>query len=98
MTNHNYLIGVDGNLRFTRKGIRELQPYFAKAGIDIQNIKTLAAYLKAREIASPLFMEMLIKRSNKWPENNEFDMLRNVLLDHPDDQKPEKKTRLRIVK
>ncbi|MBT3205225.1 MAG: hypothetical protein HOM14_03815 [Gammaproteobacteria bacterium] len=94
MTNHVYLIDSDGNLRFTRKGLDELTSYFANSGIDIKTIKTLDDYYKARKEAAPMFMDMLVERSNRWSHNSEFDLLRTALFDHPDD---EVKRKLRIV-
>lgn len=48
-----------GRIRFTEEGLRELGPYFARAGIDIRAITTSASYLAARKAAAPYFMEHL---------------------------------------
>lgn len=103
MDNHNFLTDEAGNLRFTREGLRELTPYFAKAGIDIQNINTLEAYYQARKQASPFFMEWLAERASGWPDSDQFDLLRTATFGTPEDV--EKKIRrfdlkqsLKIVK
>ncbi|MFC1381334.1 MAG: hypothetical protein G8D84_21755 [gamma proteobacterium symbiont of Clathrolucina costata] len=75
MDNHYYLIDESGRLRFTQKGLSELTPYFAKAGIDIHTINTLDAYNKARDLASPFFTEWLAERASEWPETDQFDLL-----------------------
>ena len=48
-----------GRIRFTEEGLRELGPYFARAGIDIRSITTLDSYLAARRAAAPYLMEHL---------------------------------------
>ena len=76
--NHYYLIDEAGRLCFTQEGVRNLRPYFAKAGIDIRNINTLNAYNNAREQASPFFTEWLAERSSKWPDTDQFNLLRTA--------------------
>lgn len=48
-----------GRIRFTEEGLRELGPYFARAGIDVRSITTLDSYLAARRAAGPYLMEHL---------------------------------------
>lgn len=48
-----------GRIRFTEEGLRELGPYFARAGIDIRAIITLKSYLTARRAAAPYLIEHL---------------------------------------
>ena len=78
MGSHYYVSDEAGKLRFTREGLRELTPYLAKAGIDIQDIKTLSAYYRAREQASPFFVERLAERASGWPDTDQFDLLRTA--------------------
>lgn len=78
MTKHYYLVDNAGVLRFTQEGLLEFAPYFAKAGIDIRDIKTESAYREARIAASPYFAERLAERASAWPETAEFDLLRTA--------------------
>ena len=48
-----------GRIRFTEEGLRELGPYFARAGIDVRSIATLDSYLAARRVAVPYLIEHL---------------------------------------
>lgn len=80
MTNHLYLEDESGNIRFTHKGINELSPYFEKAGIDIQSIRTVEQYQQAREAASPYFEEWLEDRTSEWPVTDEYELLRTAVL------------------
>lgn len=80
MDNHYYLIDEAGKLRFTQEGLRELTPYFAKAGIDIHDINTLNAYYQAREQASPFFTERVAERASGWPDTDQFDLLRTAIF------------------
>ncbi|TNC86303.1 MAG: hypothetical protein CSH49_16655 [Alcanivorax sp.] len=75
-----YLADMNGKLRFTDEGLRELRPYFAMAGIDIHTITTETEYLKARHRASPYFLEWLKRRSENWPENDQFELLKSTLF------------------
>jgi hypothetical protein len=77
-----YLADTTGKLRFTKQGVSELRPYFAMAGIDIHKIDTVEGYYVARQQASPYFMEWLADRSASWPDNEEFDLLREALFGH----------------
>lgn len=42
-----------GRIRFSEEGLRELGPYFARAGIDIRSLATMKSYLAARRAAAP---------------------------------------------
>ena len=102
MDNHYYLIDDAGRLRFTQTGLRELAPYFAKAGIDIQDIDTLDAYNKAREHASPFFREWLAEKASKWGDTDQFDLLRTAVFSTTEELEKKKsrfdlKQTLRIV-
>ena len=74
-----FLSDHTGNLRFTSKGASELRPYFAMAGIDINNINTMDDYYQARKAASPYFMEWMNLRAKNWPDNDQFQLLKNAL-------------------
>ena len=79
-----YLTGINGKLRFTRHGRRELGPYFAMAGIDINVIKTEDEYFKARRQASPYFLEWLKMRAGSWPNTEQFQLLKSTLMGKKD--------------
>jgi len=78
-----YLADLDGNLRFTEQGRKELAPYFAMAGIDIRTVKTVSEYQRAREIASPYFMAWLARRTTEWGDSYQFKLLKSVTLGAP---------------
>ncbi len=59
-----YLLDLKGHLKFTERGLKELRPYFAMAGIDIKYIKTEAEYRRARAAASPL-LQGLVGTANR---------------------------------
>lgn len=75
-----FLQDLEGNIRFTPHGTQELRPYFAKAGINIADIKTIDDYLAARDRASPYFMAWLKDRTKQWPEHSEYQLLKNALF------------------
>ncbi|RLT87711.1 MULTISPECIES: hypothetical protein [unclassified Ketobacter] len=77
-----YLTDTTGKLRFTKRGLAELQAYFAKAGIDIHKIDTVEEYYRARQQSSPYFMEWMAERAATWPDSEEFDLLRKALFEH----------------
>ncbi|MEJ2622871.1 MAG: hypothetical protein P8163_22345 [Candidatus Thiodiazotropha sp.] len=80
-----YLADLDGNLRFTEQGRKELTPYFAMAGIDIRTITTVPEYQQAREMASPCFMAWLQRRAAEWGESYQFKLLKAATLGTPED-------------
>ena len=80
-----YLADLEGNLRFTEQGRKELTPYFAMAGIDIRIIKTAPEYQRAREKASPYFMAWLEQRTVEWGDSYQFKLLKAVTLGTPVD-------------
>jgi len=80
MDKHYFLVDDSDKLRFTREGFLELGSYFALAGIDIKNIKTLKAYKQARKQASPFFMQHLLDRSSGWPQTDQFELLRTAVF------------------
>ncbi len=82
-----YLSDLQGRLKFTDRGIKELTPYFAMADIDIKRIRTVTAYRRAREIASPYFEAWLAQRTAEWPDNVEFKLLKAATLGTPDEVK-----------
>ncbi len=85
MDKHYYLVDDSGKLRFTRVGLQELGSYFALAGIDIKNIKTLKAYKQAREQSSPFFMQRLSNRSSRWSKTDQFELLRVAVFGSEED-------------
>lgn len=89
MDSHYYLTDETGTLRFTPEGMREFAPYFARAGIDIRDIKTLHAYYQARKKASPFFTERLAERAAGWPDTDQFDLLRTATFGTPEDLEKE---------
>ncbi|MCG8074815.1 MAG: hypothetical protein JAY75_01050 [Candidatus Thiodiazotropha taylori] len=64
-----YYTEVLGQFRFTDEGLKELRPYFAKAGININAIKTKENYLMARQAASPWFMEHMRQLAEEGSKN-----------------------------
>lgn len=78
-----YLSDLQGHLRFTQAGVKALTPYFAMAGIDIRQIKTIEEYQHARERASPYFTTWLAQRIAKWPATPEFNLLKAATLGTP---------------
>ena len=80
-----YLVDNSGKLRFTQEGLQKLGSYFALAGIDIKNIKTLKAYKQAREQASPYFLEHLSERASHWPRTDQFDLLKTAVFGSEED-------------
>ena len=75
-----YLTDTTGKLRFTKRGITDLQAYFAKAGIDIHTIDTVEKYYWARQQASPYFMEWMAERAEQWTDTEQFRLLRRVIF------------------
>ena len=75
-----YLADITGKLRFTEQGLRELRPYFAMAGIDINKIDSVEDYYRARQQASPYFMEWMAERARQWPDTEQYQLLRGVIL------------------
>ena len=55
----------DGRIVFSERGLKELRPYFARAGIDIRSVRTYQDYLEARGRASPFFLDFLRDRIAK---------------------------------
>ncbi len=49
------------NIRFTASGIKEYRSRFARAGIDIRDVKTYEAFSEAREKSYPYWVEDLRK-------------------------------------
>lgn len=80
-----YLADIDGNLRFTERGQKELMPYFAMASFDIRTIKNVPEYQRAREMASPLFMAWLERRTAEWGDSYQFKLLKAATLGAPED-------------
>ena len=81
-----YLADTNGKLRFTKRGLTELQAYFARAGIDIHKIDTVEEYYRARRQASPYFLEWMAERARKWPDTGQFQLLRCALFSSTDEQ------------
>lgn len=77
-----FLSDTKGNLRFTSQGLKELGPYLAMVGIDINTISTIAEYERARQAASPYFMAWLKIRYERWPDNEQFNLLKNALFEN----------------
>jgi len=75
-----YLADTTGKLRFTEQGLAELRRYFSKAGIDINKIESVEEYYRARQQASPYFMEWMAERAKQWPDTEQFQLLRGVIL------------------
>lgn len=84
MNHPYYLCDTKGNLRFTSQGLSELGPYLAMAGIDIRTITTKDGYIKARQLASPYFMDWLKRRAENWPDTDQFNLLRQALISGED--------------
>jgi len=80
MNHPYYLTDTTGKLRFTKRGLTELQAYFAKAGIDIHKINTVEKYYEARQQAAPYFMEWMAERAEQWPDTAQFRLLRGAIL------------------
>lgn len=80
MNQNMYLLGPHGEIRFTREGVERLQPLFNLAGINIKEIKTIGDYLRAREQASPYFIRHLEARASKWPETEQYKLLRVAIF------------------
>lgn len=75
-----YLADTTEKLRFTKRGLAELQAYFAKAGIDIHKIDTVEKYYGARQHAAPYFMEWMAERAEQWPDTEQFRLLRGAIF------------------
>lgn len=81
MSNHSDTqsehINVDenGNLSFTEAGDTHHRDYFAYVGIDINTIKTLEQYKKARAIAEPHFLAYLADTLTKDKKGLEYRAL-----------------------
>ncbi|MBP1151271.1 hypothetical protein [Methylocaldum sp. RMAD-M] len=60
-----YRVEDDGRIVFSDQGLKELRPYFARAGIDIRSVRTYRDYLEARRRASPFFLDFLRDRIAK---------------------------------
>ncbi len=98
-----YLIDESGNLRFTQDGLAELTPYFAKAGIDIHTVKTLAAYQQARVQASPYFFDWLADNAREWPDTDQYQLLKTALFGTAEElekatQRFDRKQSFRVIK
>ncbi len=76
----DYLADTEGRLRFTKAGRKMLAPYFAMAGIDIRQIKTVDDYRRARAAASPYFTAWLRQRAMQWPDRPQFNLLKAAML------------------
>lgn len=73
------LIADDGSVRFSARRKEELKGYFARAGINIDTIKTKDDYLQARKAASPYFEEWLESIVTSKPMTTERKMLLETL-------------------
>lgn len=80
MTGNDYLISNDGQLRFTKQGLKNLTPYFEKAGIDIRSIRTEAEYAQAKEAAAPYHVDWEAQITKSWPNTEEYQLLRDALF------------------
>ena len=78
-----FIADTDGNIRFTNTGLKEFQTYFAKAGVNIQEIKTIDAYNQARLAASPGFDSRLKQRASSWPNSPQFTLLKTAVFGTP---------------
>ncbi len=84
-----YLSDKNGNIKFTRTGLEHLTPLFELADIDINRIKTLQDYRRARKEASPFFTRHLSDKADSWPDTDQFRLLKAVLFGDKDDIKQE---------
>lgn len=80
MTGNDYLISSDGQLRFTQQGLKNLTPYFEKAGIDIRSIRTETEYWQARTTAAPYHVDWQAEITSRWPDTNDYRLLRDALF------------------
>ena len=60
-----YYTEVLGQFRFTDEGLKELRSYFAKAGININTIKTKSDYYAARRACSHFLLEHLTEKASR---------------------------------
>ena len=51
------LISLDGQLRLIAEEKERLRRYFTSAGIDVDQVRTVDQYRRARSAASPGFMD-----------------------------------------
>ena len=76
LTNNDYFsVNSEGELTFTEQGIAEYRSYFGKAGVDIQNIKSLEDFRRARRAASPFFEDHLVAKVKKGEKTLERRLL-----------------------
>jgi hypothetical protein len=80
MTSNDFLISNDGQLRFTRQGLKNLSPYFEKAGIDIRSIRTEVEYLEALATAAPYHVDWEAQITKSWPDTEDYRLLRDALF------------------
>lgn len=85
MDSQLYLLGDDGNIKFTRTGVQCLKPLFDLAGIDTNSIRTVHKYHQARIEASPFFMQHLSKRADGWSDTDQFRLLKAAVFGDGDD-------------
>ena len=88
MKNNAYFsVGKHNELKFTEQGIEEYRSYFGKAGIDIQTIKTLEDFRRARRVAAPYFEERLIAKVKKGEKTLERRLLIAIAEGNSEEQK-----------
>lgn len=75
------IVDDQGNLRFTPAGIHEYQALFARAGIDIDSIRTLNAYYEARKVAAPFLNDWLLESIPDDPNNEDAQLMRSLISD-----------------
>ena len=89
MQSNDYIVDNNGNFRFTKMGLESQEPLLAKAGIEAKSIKTYTQYIKAREAASPYFLEYLREESDKHlkdkPDTLEWQALRSIICGSEDE-------------
>jgi hypothetical protein len=69
------LADADGRVRFTAARREDLRLLFALAGIDIRTIRTMDAYLRAREASRPYFGQWLSTIARRGPRTAERQLL-----------------------
>ena len=73
------LVSLDGDVRFTSEEKERLRRYFSSAGIDVDQIRTIDDYRRARSATSPGFIDWLATEIARKPMTPERQQLIEIL-------------------
>jgi len=90
MQTKDYIVDTQGCFRFTKRGLKNQVPLFAKADIDAKCIRTYDEYLQARQSTRPYFSAFLQEATEQLlkekPNTLEWQAIRSIAFGSSEEQ------------